>query len=327
MASSSSNYHGLHPLKRYKLQHHEEPETPKSKPVCLPAKKRKEIKDTPPPFDFPSNGSCKLPAKKRVWAIQPLFDSPEKSSFTFDLNLAYQSSPEKQPDTPKLFIPEKIDFFDSKPVLDESITKSEPVVAETEEEDDDGILCGVCQSTDGDPLDPIVFCDGCNLMVHANCYGNPLIQEIPEGDWFCATCSSQKDCSCCLCPVKGGVMKPTIDGKWAHILCALLVPEVFFKDSEGREGIDCSQVPKKRWEKICYVCGFVNGCAIECSEPKCSLAFHVTCGLNEDLCIEYKEGRRGKGGDIVAGFCKSHTEIWKKVCGKFKIVARDEHKK
>jgi hypothetical protein len=40
------------------------------------------------------------------------------------------------------------------------------------------------------------------------------------------------------------------------------------------------------------------------------LAFHVTCGLNEDLCMEYREGRKG---DIVAGFCRTHTDLWEKV--------------
>jgi hypothetical protein len=70
-------------------------------------------------------------------------------------------------------------------------------------EDDDGVLCAVCRSTDGDPADPIVFCDGCDLMVHASCYGSPLAQSIPDGDWFCSLCSAKKSkaaarpsCSC-----------------------------------------------------------------------------------------------------------------------------------
>lgn len=106
-------------------------------------------------------------------------------------------------------------------------------------------------------------------------------------------------------------MKHTRDGRWAHIVCALYVPEVFFKDPEGREGIDCSKVPKRRWKERCYVCKSSRGCAIQCSELKCPLAFHVTCGLNEDLCLEYREGR--KQGAIVAGFCKTHSDLWKKV--------------
>ena len=88
------------------------------------------------------------------------------------------------------------------------------------------------------------------------------MKGIPEGDWFCERCklslsckgkkkngvkNEEKTITCCLCPTKEGAMKQTVDGRWAHIVCGLLVPEVFFKDPEGREGIDCSKVPKKRW--------------------------------------------------------------------------------
>ncbi|KAJ4981877.1 hypothetical protein NE237_032714 [Protea cynaroides] len=299
--------HGLPPLKRFKLLQQEEDENTRSS-SRLPAKKRQESRN-PPNLPFNTIPCC-LPAKKRVWALQPL--SPQKTSCPFDLNIEYQPSPEKKPSR---------------------------VIAESEEtyegihgggEDDDGIVCDICQSTDGDPSDPIVLCDGCDLMVHATCYGKPLIQGIPEGDWFCTRCENSGDDAdyyCCLCPIERGAMKPTTDGRWGHIMCALLVPEVFFKDPEGRDGIDCSRVPPRRWEGTCYLCHSATGCVIECSEPKCPLAFHVGCGLKEDLCIEYREGR--SRGAIVAGFCKTHTELWKKEqqSGKFKIVAREQQKK
>uniref|UniRef100_A0A0A9E8L6 PHD-type domain-containing protein n=1 Tax=Arundo donax TaxID=35708 RepID=A0A0A9E8L6_ARUDO len=200
---------------------------------------------------------------------------------------------------------------------------------EVVEEEDDGVLCAVCGSTDGDPSDPIVFCDGCDLMVHASCYGNPLALAIPDGDWFCSLCSAKKSKpaaarpSCCLCPASGGAMKRTTDGRWAHISCALLVPEVFFRDPDGRDGVDCSRVPTHRFTKECYICESSSGCALECSQPKCNLGFHVSCGLDGGLCIEYREG---KGGAIVAGFCREHTELWEKqqLTGKYKIVARGQ---
>ncbi|XP_020522146.1 peregrin [Amborella trichopoda] len=190
------------------------------------------------------------------------------------------------------------------------------------EEEEDGVICSICASTDGDPLDPIVFCDGCDLMVHASCYGDPLQSSIPEGDWFCCRCEKiAENPTCCLCPVKEGAMKPTIDGKWAHILCALFVPEVFFREPEEREGIDCSKVPLRRFEEGCYLCGTKNGSVIDCSEPKCGAKFHVSCALEKDLCVEYREEKR-RG--IVVGFCEVHTQLWKKQeeTGKFKIVAR-----
>jgi NuA3 HAT complex component NTO1 len=187
-----------------------------------------------------------------------------------------------------------------------------------EEVEDDGVLCEVCRSTDGDPSDPIVFCDGCDLMVHATCYGNPLAQSIPDGDWFCSLCSEKATTKkgkparppCCLCPGRGGAMKRTTDGAWAHIECAVLVPEVFFQDADGRDAIDCSLVPSRRFTKHCYICESSRGCALECSQPKCDLGFHVSCGLNVGMCIEYREQ---KGGGVVAGFCIEHTKIWEKV--------------
>ncbi|KAK4796714.1 hypothetical protein SAY86_029040 [Trapa natans] len=106
-------------------------------------------------------------------------------------------------------------------------------------------------------------------MVHTSCYGNPLVHGVPKGDWFCNQCfagskvEGTDSLSCCLCPMKGGALKTTVDGGWAHVVCALFVPEVFFRDSEGRDMIDCSKVPKRRWGQGCYVCKGRNGCAIE----------------------------------------------------------------
>lgn len=291
-----SDFQALPPLKRYRLLQQQElqkqqqtqntllhtpkPNTPS--PSRLPAKKRKQSLSPPSP---PQHSSYSLPAKKRVWAIKPHF---------FDLNEEWKPpSPNKKPEENKI----------------ETAQQSQEKDANAEEEDD-GILCAVCQSTDGDKSDPIVFCDGCDLMVHATCYGKPLIDEIPEGDWFCAQCLGSESHTCCLCPNKGGAMKPTKDGTWAHLVCAMFVPEVFFEDSEGREGIDCSKVPKMRWGNRCYVCKSKKGCGVECSEPNCGLWFHVTCGLKEDLWIDYRQGKKGA---VVAGFCKVHTDLWNKV--------------
>ena len=54
---------------------------------------------------------------------------------------------------------------------------------------------------------------------------------MPAGTWVCRTClrcSSASPPSCCLCPVTGGALKQTNDGRFAHIVCARWIPEVRF---------------------------------------------------------------------------------------------------
>ena len=52
--------------------------------------------------------------------------------------------------------------------------------------DDDDELCTICHKPDSTPPNEIIFCDGCNLAFHQDCYGIP---SVPEGDWFCQECS------------------------------------------------------------------------------------------------------------------------------------------
>ncbi|CAI0440849.1 unnamed protein product [Linum tenue] len=362
----ATQFQTLPPLKRFRLmQQQQEDEENKenippplmpssSSPQLLPAKKRIESRKPPlQPLSPPRPAAAaavaySLPTKKRVWAFQPpdLNDDeysvkplPPPPFLPLDLNVQYdprcdyeeghnhnRNEKKRQEENHKI------------PLLSSQSTESTQADGEneisqivSEEEDEDGILCAVCGSTDGDPSDPIVFCDGCDLMVHTTCYGAPLINGVPEGDWFCAECSvpdgtkNRPSLSCCLCPKQGGGLKPTKkDGVWAHIVCALLIPEVFFEDPDGREGIDCSKVPKRRWREKCYVCKSRGGCVMDCSERNCPLAFHITCGLKEELCIEYRDGGSKGKEAIVAGFCRTHTELWEKQqgTGKYKIVAR-----
>ena len=42
--------------------------------------------------------------------------------------------------------------------------------------------CCICEISDATDVDPLVYCDECNLAVHKLCYG---ISQIPDGDWFC----------------------------------------------------------------------------------------------------------------------------------------------
>lgn len=46
--------------------------------------------------------------------------------------------------------------------------------------------CLVCDGDVSSPGNHIVFCERCDLAVHQQCYGVPV---IPDGDWFCDSCA------------------------------------------------------------------------------------------------------------------------------------------
>ena len=280
------------------MLHRQDP-PPEPHIACPPAKKRKESLRIQEDVI-----SYSLPAKKRVLAPNPSL------SLDFDLRIQEDVISYSLPAKKRVLAPNPSLSSPKKPKLSK-IPDEEPGIGE-EEGDDDGVICAICSSTDGNPEDPIVFCDGCDLMVHASCYGNPLTSAIPEGDWFCLRCENKKEnTDCCLCVSKAGPTKPTTDGRWAHVLCALLVPEAFFNDPDGREGLDLSRVLERRWMGKCCVCeASSEGCVIDCSEDRCGLAFHASCAVGAELCVEYREGR---AGGIVVGFCPEHTLLWKKV--------------
>jgi hypothetical protein len=81
----------------------------------------------------------------------------------------------------------------------------------------DGVLCAVCGSAGADPSDPIVFCDRCDLMVHASCSRRRLVLLA----LLCQEESRRRPPSCCLGPARGGAMKRTTEGQCgAHLLRA-----------------------------------------------------------------------------------------------------------
>lgn len=111
----------------------------------------------------------------------------------------------------------------------------------------------------------MVFCDCCNICVHQACYG---ITSIPDGSWLCRTCSLSQRPDCVLCPNKGGAMKCTRSGqKWAHVSCALWIPEVSIGCVERMEPITkISSIPVNKFYKlfshrfstILYFCQHLN---------------------------------------------------------------------
>nr|XP_046148643.1 protein AF-10-like isoform X2 [Oncorhynchus gorbuscha] len=173
--------------------------------------------------------------------------------------------------------------------------------------------CCVCSDERGWAENPLVYCDGhgCNVAVHQACYG---IVQVPTGPWFCRKCESQERAArvrCELCPHKDGALKRTDNGGWAHVVCALYIPEVEFANVSTMEPIVLQSVPHDRYNKKCYICEdqgreskAATGACMTCNKHGCRQAFHVTCAQFAGLLCE----EQGSDADNVkyCGYCKYH---------------------
>ena len=67
---------------------------------------------------------------------------------------------------------------------------------------------------------------------------------------------------CELCPSKHGALKRTDNSGWAHVVCALYIPEVRFGNVTTMEPIQLQLIPAERFNKVCifsvYSCAFVE---------------------------------------------------------------------
>ncbi|KOS17924.1 Peregrin [Escovopsis weberi] len=170
--------------------------------------------------------------------------------------------------------------------------------------------CAVCDDGDCENTNAIVFCDGCNLAVHQECYGVPF---IPEGQWLCRKCQlcGRGVPTCIFCPNTDGAFKQTNSSKWAHLLCAMWIPEVSLGNHTFMEPVmDVEKVPKTRWKLTCYICRQRMGACIQCGNKNCYQAFHVTCARRARLFLKMKTSQGTltvlDGGMVLKAFCDKH---------------------
>ncbi|KAK5084326.1 hypothetical protein LTR05_005402 [Lithohypha guttulata] len=167
----------------------------------------------------------------------------------------------------------------------------------------------------GPDAEPDIFCDGCDLAVHQECYGVPY---IPEGQWLCRKCQLVGNArpSCIFCPNEGGAFKQTNNSKWAHLLCATWIPEVTIGNPSLMEPItDVEKVPNSRWKLSCYICKQNMGASVQCSDARCYEPFHLTCARQAGLYLKMKLG----GGQNtlmdstqLRAYCHKHSPAdWK----------------
>ncbi|KAL0940367.1 jumonji family transcription [Colletotrichum truncatum] len=97
---------------------------------------------------------------------------------------------------------------------------------------------------------------------------------------------------CCLCPndIPGAEVLPTDDGRKAHRMCALYLPETYIDTVDDKEVIaNVANINKERLDLKCLYCRSKKGACFQCSQKKCARAYHATCAAAAGIFVEEAE--------------------------------------
>ncbi|XP_051137954.1 histone-lysine N-methyltransferase ATX4-like [Andrographis paniculata] len=166
--------------------------------------------------------------------------------------------------------------------------------------------CAVCRWVEDWDFNKIIICIRCQIAVHQECYGARNVRDFTS--WVCRACETPDiERECCLCPVKGGALKPTnVAPLWVHVTCAWFQPEVSFASDEKMEpALGILRIPSSSFVKICVVCKQIHGSCTQCC--KCSTYYHAMCasraGYRMELhCLE----KNGKQITKMVSYCAYH---------------------
>lgn len=97
---------------------------------------------------------------------------------------------------------------------------------------------------------------------------------------------------CCLCPndIPGAEIMSTDDGRKAHRMCALYLPETYIETVDDVEIIaNVGGIDKARLELKCLYCRSKKGACFQCSQKKCPRSYHATCAAAAGVFVEEAE--------------------------------------
>ncbi|EON96042.1 hypothetical protein UCRPA7_8452 [Phaeoacremonium minimum UCRPA7] len=103
---------------------------------------------------------------------------------------------------------------------------------------------------------------------------------------------AQAEPICCLCPndIPGAEILPTDDGRKAHRMCALYLPETYIETEDGKEVVtNAANINKARLDLKCLYCRSKKGACFQCSQKKCARSYHATCAAAAGVFIEEAE--------------------------------------
>lgn len=94
---------------------------------------------------------------------------------------------------------------------------------------------------------------------------------------------------CCLCPndIPGIEILMTDDGRKAHRMCALYVPETYIETVDGKEVVaNVASIDKARLDLKCLYCRSKKGACFQCSQKRCARSYHATCAAAAGVFVE-----------------------------------------
>ncbi|KAI9831080.1 MAG: hypothetical protein M1826_003978 [Phylliscum demangeonii] len=97
---------------------------------------------------------------------------------------------------------------------------------------------------------------------------------------------------CVLCPndIPSEQLLPADNGKEAHRLCALYIPETYVQGAPGAEMVyNLDHVDKARLDLKCHFCRQRRGACFQCSAAKCIRAYHATCAAAAGVLVDMRD--------------------------------------